>query len=131
MAKSKKENILNVQSPSSSDSCSLVAYEESLERLGGDVDLFKEFVQIFFEDSPSLLENLLRSVDSKDHGEVAKSAHALKGLISNFGAKPCCDLALEFELAGKSESAETMVGQKENMQELYDHLCRELKQLIA
>ena len=106
----------------------LVAYEESLARLGGDKELFKEFIQIFFEDSPKLLEKLFTAVDSTDHDGVAMSAHALKGLISNFGAKPCCELALEFELAGKNKVSETMVADKDKLQQLYDQLCTELKQ---
>ena len=112
----------------SQEGVSLVAYEESLERLGGDKELFKEFIQIFHEDSPQLLEKVFAAVDDNDHDAVARSAHALKGLISNFGAKPCCELALEFELAGKNKSTESMVGNKAKLQELYDQLCTELKQ---
>ena len=109
----------------------LVAYSESLERLGGDVELFKEFIQIFYEDSPELLEKMFVAVDATDHDSLAKSAHALKGLISNFGAKPCCELALEFELAGKNMAAETMVGHKQKMQQLYEQLCSELRQFTT
>ena len=95
------------------------------------MSLFNEFVKIFFEDSPSLLERVFSAVDAKDHVELNKSAHALKGLISNFGAKPCCDLALEFEQAGKNESSEKMAAQKQDLQRLYDQLCAELKQLTV
>ena len=122
---------MNEHPPSSNNTDTLVAYEESLNRLGGDMSLFNEFVKIFFEDSPLLLERVFNAVDAKDHVEVNKAAHALKGLISNFGAKPCCDLALEFEQAGKNESSEKMVGQKQNLQKLYDQLCAELKQLTV
>ena len=131
MAKSRKEGVLNDNTPSKDNTDTLVAYEESLDRLGGDVELFKEFVQIFFEDSPSLLEKVFVAVEAEDHEAVAKAAHALKGLTSNFGAKPCCDLALEFELAGRKGASQTMACQKANMQQLYAQLCRELKQLTA
>ena len=131
MAKLIKEDTLNDFTIGRDDTETLVAYQESLDRLGGDVELFNEFVQIFFEDSPALLENVFAAVDAKDHDAVSKSAHALKGLVSNFGAKSCCELALEFELAGKNGCSETMVDQKENMQRLYDQLCRELKALTV
>ena len=135
MTKSKNESILSVPASSSTNvdaqESGLVAYSESLERLGGDVELFKEFIQIFFEDSPQLLEKTLSAVDATDHDSVAKSAHALKGLVSNFGAKPFCELALEFELAGKNKATETVVDQKEKLQLLYDQLCSELKQYTA
>ena len=133
MAESKPENNSDVQQSNHGDAQTdnLVNYDESLARLGGDVDLFKEFIQIFYEDSPALLEKVFVAVDATDHDGVARSAHALKGLISNFGAKPCVDLALEFELAGKNESSETMIDQKERLQQLYDELCAELKQYAA
>ena len=135
MAKSNETSDLNCQTSgdvnSDAQDLNLVAYDESLGRLGGDVELFKEFVQIFYEDSPQLLEKMFVAVDATDHDSVAKSAHAFKGLVSNFGAKPCCELALEFELAGKNKTSETMVGQKERMQHLYDLLCSELKHYAA
>ena len=112
------------------DNNSLVEYESSLQRLGGDVDLFKEFVQIFFEDSPKILEKLFAAVDADDHAEVAKTGHALKGLMLSFGAEPCCKLALEFETAGKNKQTESMIIQKAPMRELYELLCDELRLLI-
>ena len=135
MAKSIEDVSLNGQSSKSDEhtahDTSLVAYKESLERLGGDVELFKEFIEIFREDSPQLLGSLFVAVDATDHDSVAQSAHALKGLISNFGAKPCCELALEFELAGKNKVSETMVNQKQRMQQLYDQLCEDLNQYAS
>ena len=131
MAKPNEDNNSNSQTSNNDHPVveeSQVAYKESLARLGGDVELFKEFVNIFYEDSPPLLNKMFVSVDAADHDGVARSAHALKGLVSNFGAKPCCDLALEYELAGKNETSESMAGKQEKMQLLYDQLCDELKQ---
>ena len=129
MANSKEKCSVNGQTTDTKiQESNQVAYDESLERLGGDVELFKEFIQIFFEDTPAMLEKIFAAVDATDHEGLAMSAHAFKGLTSNFGAKPCCELALEYELAGKNKVTETMVGQQERMQQLYDQLCEELKQ---
>ncbi len=120
----------NGQSNERDERESLVAYEDSLQRLGGDADLFKEFVEIFFEDSPQLLETLLAATKSSDHAAVTQAAHALKGLMLNFGAKPCCELALDFEMAGNRGDLSSVKDKHSQLKELYEQLCCELKALV-
>jgi HPt (histidine-containing phosphotransfer) domain-containing protein len=105
----------------------LVDYDASLQRLGGDKELFDEFVQILLTDSPKLVSDLATAVESGDCRAVHQAAHALKGLMSNFGAKPCCALALEFEIAGREQNIASMKGQFPKLKQLYEKLCDELR----
>ena len=105
----------------------LVDYDASLQRLGGDKELFDEFVQIFMTDSPKLLSDLESAVESGDCRAVHQAAHALKGLMSNFGAKPCCALALEFEIAGREQDIASVKEELTKLTRLYEKLCDELR----
>jgi PAS domain S-box-containing protein len=104
----------------------LVEYDNSLQRLGGDKELFLEFIEIFMNDSPKILDELSTAVESGDSAAVEKTAHALKGLMSNFGAKLCCESALNFEIAGRQQNLDSVKDQLPKLNDLYEKLCAEL-----
>ena len=107
-----------------------VQYEESLQRLGGDKELFFEFIEIFMSDSSKMLDELSSAVKTNDFSSVEKSAHALKGLMSNFGAKPCCEMALQFERAGREQDLAGVSESLPQFLDLYESLRRELNTLL-
>lgn len=76
-------------------------HDAAMQRLGGDKELFQEFISIFQEDIPGLFRQLEEAVGKGQPEQIQKTAHALKGLVSNFGAKECVDAALKLERAGK------------------------------
>ena len=80
---------------SESDTNQLVDEDGTLKRLDGDRQLFSEFISIFLEDSDVLMGEIGDGLQNDDALKVCKSGHALKGLISNFGAKECVDIALK------------------------------------
>lgn len=73
------------------------------ERLDGDFELFIELSDLFFEDSASLLNKIEESIGKKDSDALRKSAHTLKGAVSNFSAQKAYDAAYELEIAGKDK----------------------------
>lgn len=107
----------------------LVEYNASMKRLGDDESLFTEFIEIFLSDSPELMEQIFAAIQNLDLPQLEKSAHALKGLISNFGAKPCCDLALSLEMAGRSGTLTNLTEDWTELRDKYRQLCNELKML--
>ena len=60
--------------------------DEALKRLGGDIDLFKEFVEVFDEDGPRLLRSMRDALAADDPDQIAHAAHKLRGLTANLGA---------------------------------------------
>lgn len=105
----------------------LVEHEAALARLGGDQDLFAEFIEIFMSDSPKIARDLKNSIASGKAANVQKSAHALKGLMSNFGAKACVEIAREFERAGRIDDLDAIKHLLPEFDLLYEQLCDELR----
>jgi CheY-like chemotaxis protein len=91
----------------------VIDYDGSLKRLGGDVELFKEFVRVFDEDSPSLLAEMRQALAGRDETTLERAAHSLKGLASNFGARATVALAGQLEesaIARKWDGAAHILG---------------------
>jgi two-component system sensor histidine kinase/response regulator len=72
----------------------------SLERMGGDVHLLKEMATYFIQDSPLLLQTILRERSGE---EATRAAHSLRGLASNFGAELIMESAMRIESTATSE----------------------------
>ena len=90
-----------------------IDYAAALQRLGGDVDLFRKIVSLFDEDAPGLLETIRQSVAAGDPVRLQRAAHSLKGLAANFGAADAMASALRLEEMGKSgdlAGAEEVIG---------------------
>jgi PAS domain S-box-containing protein len=105
----------------------LVDLAAAMKRLGNDKELFDEFADIFLCDAPGIFEQLEYSIEQGDCEQLEKSAHALKGMMSNFGAKPCCDLALAFEVAGRNGNIDAVKNDLTKLNNLYNQLCNELE----
>jgi HPt (histidine-containing phosphotransfer) domain-containing protein len=60
----------------------------TLERLNGDKELLTALVGFFFEDFPTLLEEVRTAYARRDWPALQRAAHSLKGLSANFGAAP-------------------------------------------
>lgn len=116
--------------PATGAAGNLVEYEASMKRLGDDRDLFLEFVDIFMKDSPKLLSDIISAASSEDCNRLEKSAHALKGLMSNFGAKPCCESAQAIEIAGRNGDIEDVAFELSKLRQGYEKLCSELTEFI-
>ncbi len=82
--------------------------EPLMENLGGDKSLLGEVVLLCREnDTPRLLEELSRGISTNNADSVAKTAHALKGMVGAFNATDAWASAKMLEMtarAGKTES---------------------------
>jgi HPt (histidine-containing phosphotransfer) domain-containing protein len=75
----------------------------ALSRVGGDIELLKEIAILFLDDYPKSLSELREAVESGDAKRVERSAHGLKGSVSNFGARSAVDAAFELETMGRAQ----------------------------
>ena len=94
----------NVTSEESSVEAQLQQLDESLalSRVGGDVDLLKEVVELFLDDYPSTFEKIKGAVASRDATALEHHAHSLKGSVSTFGANRAFEAAFSLEKQGRS-----------------------------
>ncbi len=63
------------------------AFDEALERVSGDTELLRELVALVLEDVPPQLAALAGARERGDRAEIKRLAHAIKGAVSNVGAR--------------------------------------------
>ncbi len=96
----------------------------ALERVGGDGELLQEIAALFLEDYPAQMEKLKQAIAAGDAETVERTAHSIKGAVSNFAADAAYDAALELEMMGRS-------GTLQRGEEAYRKLEEEIQRLVT
>jgi two-component system sensor histidine kinase/response regulator len=92
---------MTVANPLAACDTSVVDRAAVLDRVGGDEELLSEIIDIFLEECPSLVAAIRDAVRKQDARALERSAHSLKGSVSNFGAASATQAALDLELMGR------------------------------
>jgi len=82
------------------DITTVVNWAQLMDRLG-DVEIVREIMPTYIEDTQRYFEKLSHAVDSKDCPAVASHAHALKGVGRNLSIETLSDMAYQIECAGR------------------------------
>lgn len=77
----------------------VVSMEEVTEIVDGDMELFKEIVDLFLETTPALIATIHEAVIGEDMETLRNMAHSLKGSAANIGALSLRYLSYEIENA--------------------------------
>ena len=77
--------------------------EEALETVGGDHDLLRRIIDMFFETGPGLVEAVEQALENKDPTALRQTAHKLKGTVGNFGAQAAFEAAFQMEKIGDTD----------------------------
>ncbi len=95
---------------SSGDQKAIIDAASAIQRMGGDEELYREVLAVFFDDVPKQLELLRSAFAAKDMATAERQAHSLKSAAGNIGADEMRDACLAAERAfrGKSESVEKL-----------------------
>lgn len=80
----------------------LVDRGTALERVGGDLDLLRELVELFRSDYPRLLAEISEACNRGDARWLQRTAHALKGSVGIFGSRAVVEAAAQLEILGQS-----------------------------
>src|SRR5829696_8848101 len=80
---------------------SIIDLDAVLERVGGDGELLREIIGIFLQEYPTLVANIGSSAENRDGRALERSAHTLKGSVSNFSARWATQAAGDLELIGR------------------------------
>jgi HPt (histidine-containing phosphotransfer) domain-containing protein len=102
-----------------------------LERMGGDMDLLAEVVDLFLEDSPKMLDTLRAAVSGGDALTVERSAHSLKGALLNLAAERAAGVALKLETMGREEDLADCLDVLADLEAEMSRLSEALKDLAA
>ncbi|MGC4006540.1 MAG: response regulator [Pirellulales bacterium] len=80
----------------------------TLERLGGDKRLLGDLVRFFFEDFPSILDEIRTSLTKHDWPRLERAAHSLKGLAANFSAEKAQRVLQSLETQSRGQDSEQL-----------------------
>jgi two-component system, sensor histidine kinase and response regulator len=92
---------MSTQSEFMTSQASMIDIAAVLERVGGDDGLLREIIDIFLEEYPGLIGDIGSSVEQRDGQALERSAHTLKGSVSNFGARAAAQAAHDLEIMGR------------------------------
>ncbi|MBL4848119.1 MAG: response regulator [Planctomycetes bacterium] len=72
---------------------------ERLKAAGGTrrPDLWRELIQVYLEDTPEMVTQVVTALEAEDRRLASFSAHALKGVALNVGALPLAEACTEIE----------------------------------
>jgi HPt (histidine-containing phosphotransfer) domain-containing protein len=85
----------------------------------GGHGLLSEMVEIFREDTPRRIQDILRAAREGKAEELSRAAHALKGGAGALGAEALRALAAKLESLGRGGSAEADADLPEQMETTY------------
>jgi two-component system, sensor histidine kinase and response regulator len=109
----------------------VVDEEELMDRLSGDMDLLRELVPLFLEDSPSMIADIREAIHSQDPDALRKAAHSLKGAVGNFSAYPAYRAAFRLEDMGTQETLDQADEALGVLEQEMERLQEALKSLIS
>jgi signal transduction histidine kinase/HPt (histidine-containing phosphotransfer) domain-containing protein len=96
--------------------------KQALKGVNGDMDLLREVVRIFLEESPGMMAEIETAIDEKDAARLDRAAHVLKGSVGNFGSRSTFDLALRLEMMAKDRKID-------GAEEIFNALSEEMERL--
>jgi two-component system sensor histidine kinase/response regulator len=101
------------------------------ERLNGDFKLFAELAELFIKESPNLLHAVEKAVKIKNGEKIVKTAHTIKGALSNFSADSAYNAALMLENLGKNSELGMVDSAYGILKEEVEQMKKALLMLIA
>lgn len=81
--------------------------DETMERLSGDRELFRELAELLIETLPGMMDKGRIAMLCADGINLANAAHTLKGCLAVFGAEAANTTVRDLELAAKKNNFES------------------------
>ena len=91
---------INADSPLADDSPA-IDLADVMRRLDDDMQLFRDLIEVFEGESATLLDEIRKAVRARDEKKLEHSAHKLRGLAANLGARDVVQLADRLETMGR------------------------------
>lgn len=79
----------------------------ALKRLGDDVELLDQIINIFLEDAPGLIHSAREALARGNTMELRRAAHSLKGMMGTLGAQEGVAAALKLEHAATANDLDS------------------------
>ena len=82
--------------------------EAAIDRLGGDVELYKDLVDRFLDDSAGTRRQIKLAIDALDGAKLHGASHSLKGLAASCGATAAAEALADLESLGRQRDFSTV-----------------------
>jgi len=115
---------MNAQAPEN-----VLDLELALARVGGDKQLLREIAVLFIDECPRAFAEIREAVAAGDAAKLENAAHALKGSVSNFGARDAVAAAFHLEQMGRANQMTEAEGMLLKLESALSAVCAELATL--
>ncbi|RDH85307.1 MAG: histidine kinase [endosymbiont of Galathealinum brachiosum] len=82
--------------------------EDALNRVLGNLELFKTIIEIFIDETPGRMSELQKAVQSDDCDLSSKVVHSIKGVAANVSAKQLYKIAAELEASARQDDSDAV-----------------------
>ena len=72
------------------------------ERVGGDMELLRELIELFCEECPAMLSEIGSAVTEGNSGDLQRASHKMKGSVLQFSAADATVIAGTLEEMGET-----------------------------
>ena len=101
------------------------------ERLMNDMEIIKEVLNLFLEDTPLLIKKIGTALDSSDLNAASNAAHSLKGSAGNIGAEKLQGNAKSIEFASRNRNIEIAKQFFTKTDQLFSELKSEIQKILS
>ncbi|HST79215.1 MAG TPA: Hpt domain-containing protein [Verrucomicrobiae bacterium] len=101
------------------------------QRVGGDMQLLSELVQIFAAEYPELLLRIEEATREGDADSLRKASHQLKGSLLQFSAPIAARAAADLEIVAGNNSPKNIAPAVARVKAEIDHLVPLLQTMIS
>jgi len=91
----------NAAAPAAPPDAEILDREMLLHRVGGDLELLSEIIDLFFEEAPRLVAEIRAALAQNDSPTALRSAHRLRGAAGDLSALRIAALAAQLESRGR------------------------------
>lgn len=101
------------------------------ERLMNDMEIIKEVLNVFLEDTPTLIEKIKTALAAGDLDGSCDAAHSLKGSAGSIGAEKLQENAKSIEYASRDKNAELARKFFSETDHLFSELKSEIQKILS
>ena len=101
---------------------------DELKQMSG-AEFINELIDTFLEDAPNLIEEIKSALTTNNVDSFRRAAHSLKSNAATFGAETLASLAKDLEMLGKENKLLETGDRLRALEEAYESVRRELREL--
>jgi two-component system sensor histidine kinase/response regulator len=109
----------------------LIEREKLLDRFDQDLEFLAETVDLLESDGRRLLDELRRASEARDEETLARKAHALKGMVSNFCAETVDQKIRSIEQDAREGSLDAIPPKLDEFAASFERLCQETRTIAS